>query len=128
MPSRSPSRLQCLREMYGLPSDWQMLTSVPIEGGWLIRGAVYSITFLKGPRAGETDYSRPSEGTAQEIELPDDFFADWLALWECETGRCAACNGQTTVLLEWTRRGGAVMQICPYCDGSGLTRGKEEAA
>ena len=128
MQDRKPTRRQCLIEMQGLPPDWQMLTAETTSTGWMIKGGVYPVAFLKGPRAGETDYSRPAAGTECTIELPADFFADWLALWEDETGLCAACAGQGKSLLKWTKRDGVIMQPCAACRGTGKVKREGKVA
>ena len=128
MPDRKPTRRQCVIEMQGLSDDWQTLTADPIKGGWRIKGAVYAVAFLKGPRAGETDYARPSAGTECSVDLPADFFADWLALWEEETGLCATCAGQGKTLYNWSKRGGAVMQPCEKCRGTGKLKREGKVA
>lgn len=118
---RPPTPVQCAKELFNLPEDWEMVCSEvknfdkPTEY-FLIKGAVYPEKFSRGPRKGRTNFRKPAPGTECEVPITCAAQKTWLSRWEAETGLCHHCKGSGWKWSGWGRDKGNSYRHCSHCE------------
>lgn len=59
----------------------------------IVRGAVCTATFARGPRKGQTNWDKLDKTTELEFVVMRSVLHKLKADWEAETGCCADCEG-----------------------------------
>lgn len=130
--ARPPTAEQHAREIYGLPSDWEAVVWTAegeVATGYLVlEGGVFKTPFLRGPRKGQTNLSKPEPGTQRTVSVPNPLHRDWLAQWERELGFCHRCSGTGYALHGWNHKLGTSYRTCTRCGASGNAPCVAEAA
>jgi len=128
---RLPTWIQCLREKYRLPADWDFKVSTAKGKGdgeyFEVTGGVYNATFKSGPRKGEVNFRKPEPGTECTVVLPRVEYRKWLEKWEIDTSLCAPCTGSGFVTHSFGASG-TTYRKCSKCGGTGLAKRREAAA
>ena len=120
--NRMPSWIQCIREKYHFPADWdfKVCSAKGKVGGeyFEVTGAVYETEFKRGPRKGEINFQKPEPGTECTVVLPKIEYQEWLEKWELDTGFCSQCSGSGFTLASGGASG-TFYRKCNKCGGSG---------
>ena len=128
---RPPDWIQCIREKYGLPADWNFVTSTAEGSGiaeyFKVTGGIYKTPFKSGPRKGEINRRKPEPGTECTVVLPRIEYRQWLEKWETDTSLCAPCSGAGFALHSFGVSG-CTYRKCSKCGGTGLAKRQEAAA
>jgi hypothetical protein len=127
---RAPDWIQCIREKYALPVDWDFVVFTAKGEGlgeyFEVTGGVYKTPFKSCLRKGEINRRAPEPGTGCTVVLPRIEYKAWLEKWERDTGLCAPCSGSGFTLRS-CGVSGTIYRKCSKCDGTGLPK-KQEAA
>jgi hypothetical protein len=109
----------------GMPEGWRWW-SVKVLGSpttprehaaALVKGAVPTVRFKTGRRAGEINWAKAS-GKAEMVITFRDF--DERALrWERETGKCKDCGGDGLAFAGWSGADGTSSRPCARCRATG---------
>jgi len=110
----------------GVPEGWRWYEVRAVRqragDGVLIKGAVCTAVYSRGPRKGQTDWHKLDRATVREL------FATFAQLdavrdtWERETGKCAKCGGDGQEVESVGTRAGVTHRTyrpCTRCDASG---------
>lgn len=109
----------CAREKLQRGADWQMVQweLVGDTNDAIIRGAVPSGVYTRGPRKGNPKFERPL--TDQCVVTKAECLAR-AQRYEVESGRCSKCGGNGQEWAGWNHEHGNRYRECLRCKGSGV--------
>lgn len=118
----------------GMPDGWRWYSLEAKPSFWsgtqqpardqafaIVRGAVCTATIQRGPRKGQTKWSKRDKSTDAEIVIRLDELDARIARWELETNRCSLCGGcgAETGSIDFRSGGEIKKRLCNRCKGSG---------
>lgn len=107
------------RRVVGI-DGWRLYAIQAIKpSGILIKGAVCTATFKRGPRKGQTNWSKRLAETERTVCFSVAEVDAFRAEWERETGKCNECTGTKQTLARWSSTEGTTYRTCRRCNGTG---------
>jgi hypothetical protein len=113
------------RERLGMPESWRIFLYRCLPEGardsthYAFKGAICTAKFVRGRRAGETNWDKMDRTSVREVIVSIREFECWLLEWERRTGLCHECAGTKQVVQSVSVDHGAIFKTCPRCDGCG---------
>jgi hypothetical protein len=106
-----------------MPANWEAYrwqARGEKETGYVeLQGGVFRKKITRGKNKGRTDYRSPEPGTAATLSLSNKAHAEWLKLWEAETGHCVECMGTGKAWAGWNYKHGSCFRPCKECGATG---------
>lgn len=121
------------REKAGMPPTWLAYRWACMPPGhpetlyYEVEGIVTTATYKSGPRKGRPNYDAGDQSTERTVIISAAEHAEYVARWERETGKCAACNGSGKEIASCGVDIETTYRPCRKCKGTGrpaTTRGE----
>ena len=91
-----------------------------------VTGAVCDAVYSKGPRKGETNWSKRDRKTEMQFVCSVAEAEAFCLEWEQETGKCHKCEGSGQTFAGWNPTDGNKYRTCQRCNGSGEMKGADQ--
>lgn len=122
-----PDFYQMFAESKGVPAGWKWhgwsTNSDEVPNGFLkLKGCVPSGVYIRGPRKGRPNFSKPVEGTRRVLFIDLQELDAFVDEWEKSTGSCRHCGGTGLEWAGWNRETGTKYRPC----GCGRTPAAEQ--
>ena len=112
-----PDWFALIAHQRGLPSTWGWFHAEfkgdETHGVFVIRGAVCTERFKRGPRKGRLNWSKRTD--EREIIVTRDELQQAKAAWETDTGRCFNCGGTGQTVASVHVSGERTYRPCKRC-------------
>lgn len=111
----------------GMPVGWGWFSIKLVDsstGAALLKGAVCTAVFQRGPQKGQKNWSKRDRSTERELVITEAELAAMRLEWEAETGRCFVCGGSGQQFASWSATAGTKTEPCTRCRSTGRAPGQ----
>ena len=113
---------QHVKELFGLPDEWQAFRWEVKPYGIELEGAVPNGVYQKGKYKGAVNWKLVPKEQRMVFTITDAMHDTWLAGWEARTGRCYVCKGTAKEWHGWSREDGNRYRPCTRCNATGTAQ------